>query len=130
MAGRDYRIEPDLLRAVAFRESSWSGNAMNVVSEENYAVGMMQIHSQNFSHLSGYGIMPRHLYHDKCLNIYTGAYYLALAFNRWGYNWRAVGAYNTGFRDAVKQEARRMAYAREVYHIYQNIKVGKLKPSK
>lgn len=127
LAGRDYKIEPDLLRAVAFRESSWSGSAMNVVSEESYAVGMMQIHSQNFSHLSAFGITPRHLYHDKCLNIYTGAYYLALAFDRWGYNWRAVGAYNAGFRDNPVQESRRKKYATEVYNIYQNIKSGSLR---
>lgn len=44
-AGRYYRIDPDLLRAIAFRESSWRGKAMNIVSSTEYAVGMMQIHS-------------------------------------------------------------------------------------
>lgn len=97
MAGRDYHIESDLLRAISFRESSWRPDAMNVVSDESYAVGMMQIHSQNFSHLAQYGIMPGNLYRDPCMNIYTGAYYLAIAFKRWGYSWRAVGAYNAGF---------------------------------
>ena len=58
MAGRDYRIEPDLLRAVSFRESSRRDNALNVVSQSEYAVGKMQIHSQNFSHLAQFGITP------------------------------------------------------------------------
>ncbi|VUJ28775.1 putative lytic transglycosylase [Klebsiella pneumoniae] len=32
------------------------------------------------------------------LNIYTGAYYLAQAFKKWGVSWDAVGAYNAGFK--------------------------------
>lgn len=104
MAGRDYRIEPDLLRAISFRESSWRDNALNVVSHSEYAVGKMQIHSQNFSHLAQFGITPQQLYTDSCLNIYTGAYYLAIAFKRWGYSWRAVGAI---MQDFVKRKYRR-----------------------
>ncbi|CDL15229.1 X polypeptide [Klebsiella pneumoniae IS46] len=40
----------------------------------------MQIDSQHFNELSRYGIKPDHLLSDACLNIYTGAYYLAQAF--------------------------------------------------
>ncbi|EIH9874657.1 transglycosylase SLT domain-containing protein [Escherichia coli] len=122
MAGRDYHIEPDLLRAISFRESSWLPDAMNVVSNESYAVGMMQIHSQNFSHLAQYGITPGNLYRDPCMNIYTGAYYLAIAFKRWGYSWRAVGAYNAGFRETEAQERKRQKYAQEIQAIYVGIK--------
>ncbi|CAI2160989.1 lytic transglycosylase [Serratia quinivorans] len=121
-AGRDYRIEPTLLRAVAFRESSFRPKAMNIVSSEKYAIGMMQIHSQNLSHLSQFGITPGNLYHDSCLNIYTGAYYLAIAFKRWGYNWRAVGAYNAGFKDSPEQEQKRQKYSSEIKTIYSKIK--------
>lgn len=122
MAGRDYHIEPDLLRAISFRESSWRPDAMNVVSNESYAVGMMQIHSQNFSHLAQYGITAGNLYRDPCMNIYTGAYYLAIAFKRWGYSWRAVGAYNAGFRETEAQERKRQKYAEEIKAIYNRIK--------
>lgn len=34
MAGRDYHIEPDLLRAISFRESSWRHDAMKVTPSE------------------------------------------------------------------------------------------------
>ena len=122
MAGKDYRIEPDLLRAISYRESSWRDNALNVVSQSEYAVGKMQIHSQNFSHLAQFGITPRLLYTDSCLNIYTGAYYLAIAFKRWGYSWRAVGAYNAGFRETEVQEKKRQQYAKEIQAIYDDIK--------
>ncbi|EEJ3349352.1 transglycosylase SLT domain-containing protein [Salmonella enterica] len=121
-AGRDYGINADLLRAISFRESSWRDNALNVVSQSEYAVGKMQIHSQNFSHLAQFGITPRQLYTDSCLNIYTGAYYLAIAFKRWGYSWRAVGAYNAGFRETEVQEKKRQQYAKEIQEIYVAIK--------
>ena len=123
-AGRDYKIDPDLLRAVAITESSGRSNAMNIVSSERYAVGMMQIHSNNFPHLSEFGITPGNLYSDSCLNIYTGAYYLAIAFKRWGYNWRAVGAYNAGFKETRRQDLRRNEYARKVWKHYRGIKVN------
>lgn len=87
MAGRDYKIEPDLLRVISYCESSWRDNAHNVVSQSEYAIGKMQILSQNFSHLAQFGITPRQLYTGSYLNIYTGAYYLAISFKRWGYSW-------------------------------------------
>ncbi|WP_159282639.1 transglycosylase SLT domain-containing protein [Rahnella variigena] len=121
-AGRDYHIDPDLLRAVAFRESSMNPQAMNIVSPDKYAVGKMQIHSQNFSHLSRFGITPQKLYSDECMNIYTGAYYLAIAFKRWGVNWESVGAYNAGFSQKPEQKAKRLKYGKEVHQIYINIK--------
>ncbi|EOS93902.1 transglycosylase SLT domain-containing protein [Erwinia tracheiphila] len=128
MAGRKYNIDPDLLRAISFRESSWRPQAMNVISDEKYAVGLMQIHSQNFPHLAKFGITPDDLSRDPCLNIFTGTYFLGLAFKRWGYSWRAVGAYNAGFRETETQEKRRVKYALEVSSIYENLKRNQ-KPS-
>ena len=122
MAGRDYHINADLLRAISFRESSFRPDAVNKSNADGYAVGMMQIYSSNFAHLSKYGITPDKLRQDACLNIYTGAYYLALAFKRWGYTWRAVGAYNAGFKDTVEQEVKRRKYAAEIKAIFMKIK--------
>lgn len=125
-AGATYKIDPDLLRAISYRESSWNASALNVVSNKSYAVGLMQIHSNNFSHLSKLGITPEKLYKNKCLNIYTGAYYLALAFKRLGSSWNAVGAYNAGFKNTAAQNKKRMQYANEVHTIYMKIRSGKL----
>ncbi|EJD6094569.1 transglycosylase SLT domain-containing protein [Citrobacter freundii] len=121
-AGIDYHIEPDLLRAIAFKESSWRDNALNIVSPKEYSIGQMQIHSQNLPHLAHFGITAEKLYQDACLNIYTGAYYLAIAFKRWGYSWRSVGAYNAGFRNTAIQENKRLKYAQEVQTIYTSLK--------
>lgn len=124
-AGKSYKIDPDLLRAISLRESSGRADAINIVSSSSYAVGIMQIHSQNFPHLAQFGISPEQLHKNACLNIYAGAYYLAIAFKRWGYTWRAVGAYNAGFKKSDTQEARRKKYADEVNAIYKKLKAGK-----
>ncbi|EFB3150142.1 TPA: transglycosylase SLT domain-containing protein, partial [Escherichia coli] len=71
------------------------------------------------------GIKPEHLTTDPCMNIYTGAYYLAIAFKKWGVSWEAVGAYNAGFRKTERQNQRRFAYASDVYRIYAGIKSSK-----
>ncbi|MBL0612456.1 transglycosylase SLT domain-containing protein [Aeromonas jandaei] len=122
LAGQAYRIDPDLLRATSFRESSFNPRALNVVSEKKYAVGLMQIHSSNFSHLAQFGITPEGLYRDPCLNIYTGAYYMAHAIKRMGYNWEAVGAYYAGFSASPEQAAKRKWYAQRVKATYEDIK--------
>ena len=85
----------------------------------------MQVDSQHFNELARYGIKPEHLTTDPCMNIYTGAYYLAIAFKKWGVSWEAVGAYNAGFRKSERQNRRRLAYASDVYRIYTGIKSSK-----
>ena len=76
-AARDYQLDADLLRAIAYRESVFKPNAINYVSPSSYAIGLMQIHSQNFNELARFGMTEQQLRDAPCLNIYTGAYYLA-----------------------------------------------------
>ncbi len=88
MAGRDYKIDPDLLRAISWQESRFKIDAIGRNPVTGYGSGLMQIDSQHFNELSRYGIKPDHLLSDACLNIYTGAYYyLAQAFKKWGVSW-------------------------------------------
>lgn len=125
MAGRDYRIDSDLLRAISWQESKWVVGAIGKNPGTGYGAGLMQIDSQHHMQLSQYGIKPQNLLTDACLNIYTGAYYLALAFQKWGISWEAVGAYNAGFRRTDRQAMRRLAYARKIEVIYRAIKTNK-----
>ena len=81
--------------------------------------------SQHFNELARYGIKPEHLLSDPCMNIYTGAYYLAIAFKKWGVSWQAVGAYNAGFRKTEEQAQRRYVYARKIEATYRAIKNSK-----
>ncbi|MER3815163.1 transglycosylase SLT domain-containing protein [Klebsiella pneumoniae] len=124
-AGREHRIDPELLRAISWQESKWKVNAIGKNPGAGYGAGLMQIDSQHQGELSQYGIKPGHLLTDACLNIYTGAYYLALAFKKWGVSWEAVGAYNAGFRRTDRQAMRRLEYARKIEAIYLAIKKNK-----
>lgn len=126
-AGRDYRIDPDLLRAISWKESHYRVDAIGVNPVTGFGSGLMQVDSQHFNELKNYGIKPEHLLTDPCMNIYTGAYYLAIAFKRWGYSWRAVGAYNAGFSESPKQEEKRNRYSAHVRQIYNGIKTPKAK---
>lgn len=117
-AGRDYHIDPDLLRAIAWVESKGNINALGKKPTQGIGLGYMQIDSHNFDHLAQFSITPELLMHDGCMNIYTGAYYLATAFKRWGANWDAVGAYNAGFKKTDEQARRRQIYVRKVYPVY------------
>ncbi len=125
LAGRDYKIDPDLLRAISWKESRYWVNAIGINPVTGYGSGLMQVDSQHFNELARYGIKPEHLTTDPCMNIYTGAYYLAIAFKKWGVSWEAVGAYNAGFRKSERQNQRRLAYASDVYRIYTGIKSSK-----
>ena len=61
------------------------------------------------------------------MNIYTGAYYLAIAFKKWGISWEAVGAYNAGFAKTEKQAIRRYYYASKIHSTYLAIKESQSK---
>lgn len=121
-AGRYYKIDPDLLLAIAWKESRLDRHAVGQNPHGGYGAGLMQVDSQHFRELKTYGITPHRLLNDSCLNIYTGAYYLAIAFRKFGRTWQAVGAYNAGFKINEVQNHRRLLYANDVKRIYLTIK--------
>ena len=125
MAGRDYRIDPDLLRAISWQESKWVVDAIGKNPGTGYGAGLMQIDSQHHARLSEFGIKPEHLLTDACLNIYTGAYYLALAFKSGASAGRRSVPHNAGFRRTDRQDMRRLAYARKIEAVYRAIKANK-----
>lgn len=47
-AGRDYKIDPDLLRAISWHESRSRVNAIGSNPVTGYGSGLMQIDSQHF----------------------------------------------------------------------------------
>lgn len=121
-AGRYYKIDPDLLLAIAWKESRLDKHAIGQNPHGGYGTGLMQVDSQHFNELKTYGITPHRLLNDSCLNIYTGAYYLAIAFRKFGRTWQAVGAYNAGFKISETQNQRRLLYSNDVKRIYLTIK--------
>lgn len=128
LAGRDAKIDPDLLRAIAWHESGLSNAAIgdNALAgfSPGFGFGLMQVDSQHLKFLAQYGIDKESLNSDICTNIYVGTYFLAIAFNRLGDSWEAVGAYNAGFSKRPIQEKRRKDYARRIKLSYSNIKLA------
>jgi soluble lytic murein transglycosylase-like protein len=111
-----YNVPIDLLYAIARVES---GNKYNVVSGKNrngsYDIGLMQINSSHLPRLRRYGITEKDLLQDPCLNLHVGAWILADAIERHGYNWVAIGAYNAASPD------KRKTYAHKVMSMHQRI---------
>jgi len=106
-AGARYQIDPLLIWSIAKTESGFNANAIGRNENKSYDIGMMQINSGWLPTLARYGIAERHLY-DPCTNIQVGTWILAQNVQKFGYNWKAVGAYNAA------SEHKRVAYARKV----------------
>ncbi|EFX9884136.1 lytic transglycosylase, partial [Shigella flexneri] len=51
LAGRDYKIDPDLLRAISWKESRYRVNAIGINPVTGYGSGLMQVDSQHFNEL-------------------------------------------------------------------------------
>jgi len=105
-AGDMYGINPLVLRSIARVESNFTPDTINRNSNGTFDVGLMQINTiwkpvlgeQRWKHLG-----------DACYNTKTGAWILATCINKYGYNWKAIGCYNS--QTPEKSEA----YARKVF---------------
>jgi soluble lytic murein transglycosylase-like protein len=114
-AGREYTINPDLLRAIAFVESSWNNGAINQNANGSEDVCLMQINSFWIKHLARYGVTRERLINDPCLCVRTGAYVLAGEISRVGQTWLAVGQYHRG---PSGPRSKKIAYAERVRQVY------------
>lgn len=103
-AGRRHGIDPDLIRAVVWRESNFDHNALGLKGE----VGLMQIMPEFAgAEWAGFFHRPRPtkaMLCDPALNLEIGSWYLARALHRWS-NYRegttlALCEYNAGFSRA------------------------------
>lgn len=115
-AGRKYAIDPLMLEAIATVESSMNSRALHRNGNGSEDVGLMQINSVHFPYLAQRGVTRARLRNDACLSIMVGAEILAGFIARFGYTWRAVGAYNAGGGQA--REGLRERYAARVVRRY------------
>lgn len=111
-AANYYRLDPTLVRAIAWHESGMRPLAVNRNSNGSVDVGLMQINSTWFPTLARAGIAPEHLW-NACVNAYVGAWILSSNIARLGPNWKAVGAYN-----ATTPE-KQLRYANQIYARWQ-----------
>lgn len=110
-----YGIHTTILRAIAMTESAMNARAVNRNTNGSVDVGLMQINSRWFPRLAEMGIKPEDLW-DGCTNVHVGAWILAGYIRRFGYNWRAIGAYNAGPSSSPDSERKRTKYAKRVFN--------------
>ena len=113
-AANRYAVNPHLLYAIASKESSLNPLAIGKNENGTHDIGLMQINSVWLPKLKEFGISQDMLW-DSCVNIHVGAWILAQAIQKLGYNWDAIGAYHTGLGKKKKREERRFYYSRDVY---------------
>jgi soluble lytic murein transglycosylase-like protein len=104
-AGKEYDISPRLLWAIAKNESNFRSQAVNYNKNGTFDYGEMQINSGWYKKL-GHERWVR--LNDPCYNVRVGAWILSQCIKRHGYNWVAVGCYNSTNKD------KGVAYANKV----------------
>lgn len=120
-AGALYGVSPQLLKAVAWVESSMRPDAVNkshASKTQSRDIGLMQINSRWLQRepFRSLGYREEHL-RDTCTNIKVGAWVLAGEFRRYGTTWEAVGAYNAACTQLKGESCTRTrnTYAWKVY---------------
>lgn len=115
-----YDVSAPLLKAIARVESSLNPTAVSPQnSDGSHDIGVMQVNSSWLPRLGReYGITRDDLLKDACLNVSVGAWILAHNFRLYGWDWRAIGAYNAGTADDREELRRR--YAQRVYAALKN----------
>jgi soluble lytic murein transglycosylase-like protein len=115
-AGQLYGINPMVLRSIAKVESNTMPDTVNKNSNGTSDVGLMQI---NTIWKMTLGEERWRYLGDACYNTKTGAWILATCINTYGYNWKAIGCYNS--QTPEKSEI----YAKKVFSQLERLKSGK-----
>lgn len=110
-----FRIEPNLIKAIALVESNLKDSIgknrdkNNNIKSLDY--GLMQINQMHIPLLKKCGIIKdeRDLLDNPCLNIKIGTEILYNHFSRCGVTWQCLGTYNAGF--AMDNQKKRQQYA-------------------
>lgn len=122
-AGTMFRIEPNLIKAIALVESNLKKDSIgknrdkkNNIKSLDY--GLMQINQMHIPILKKRGIIKdeRDLLDNPCLNIKIGTEILYKHFSRCGMTWQCLGTYNAGF--AMDNQKKRLQYAPKIYIVY------------
>jgi soluble lytic murein transglycosylase-like protein len=114
-AGREFDVNPLLIKAVCFTESSFDAKAINSDNSNGSTdYGLCQINSWWFDRIEQYGITPETLLNDPCENTRVSAWILAQNFETSGEGWLAVGAYNAGYEKTPEKDTARKIYIAKV----------------
>ncbi|EFG6855025.1 lytic transglycosylase domain-containing protein [Escherichia coli] len=122
-AGTMFRIEPNLIKAIALVESNLKKDSIGKNRDKknnikSFDYGLMQINQMHIPMLKKRGIIKdeRDLLDNPCLNIKIGTEILYKHFSRCGMTWQCLGTYNAGF--AMDNQKKRLQYAQIIYIVY------------
>ncbi|HHY8729828.1 lytic transglycosylase domain-containing protein [Escherichia coli] len=122
-AGTMFRIEPNLIKAIALVESNLKKDSIGKNRDKknnikSFDYGLMQINQMHIPMLKKCGIIKdeRDLLDNPCLNIKIGTEILYKHFSRCGMTWQCLGTYNAGF--AMDNQKKRLQYAKKIYIVY------------
>ncbi|EFO1049214.1 TPA: lytic transglycosylase domain-containing protein [Escherichia coli] len=122
-AGTMFRIEPNLIKAIALVESNQKKDSIGKNRDKknnikSFDYGLMQINQMHIPMLKKRGIIKdeRDLLDNPCLNIKIGTEILYKHFSRCGMTWQCLGTYNAGF--AMDNQKKRLQYAQKIYIVY------------
>jgi soluble lytic murein transglycosylase-like protein len=115
-AGSKYRIDPLLLKAIAWKESRGLPSAVGPkLRDGNVALGLMQINTVHLPTLARFGIDRQKLF-DACTSQEVGAWVLSDCIAQFGSTWKAVGCYYAGPKST--NTAAQVSYVRDVQRFY------------
>ncbi|EOK7229265.1 lytic transglycosylase domain-containing protein [Escherichia coli] len=122
-AGTMFRIEPNLIKAIALVESNLKKDSIGKNRDKknnikSFDYGLMQINQMHIPMLKKRGIIKdeRDLLDNPCLNIKIGTEIVYKHFSRCGMTWQCLGTYNAGF--AMDNQKKRLQYAKKIYIVY------------
>ncbi len=116
-AAKRHGVLKPVLMAIADVESGHAVDAVRYNKNGSVDYGLMQINSRWLPYLKRWGV-SREALKRPCVNIYVGAWILKQEVKRYGFNWRAIGAYHAGAYTAKNREEkieRYRTYARKVW---------------
>lgn len=123
-AGTMFRIEPNLIKAIALVESNLKKDSIGKNRDKknnikSFDYGLMQINQMHIPMLKKRGIIKdeRDLLDNPCLNIKIGTEILYKHFSRCGMTWQCLGTYNAGF--AMDNQKSDCNMPKNIYCIYQ-----------
>lgn len=93
-AARYQKVNPLILRAIAWQESRNRPDAQNRNGNGSVDYGLMKINSIHLPTLSRYGI-GRDTLMEPCKSVYIAAWHLRRKMDKYGNTWQAVGAYHS-----------------------------------
>lgn len=96
--GKIYKIPPELLWAIAKTESNLNPLAINTNLNGTQDIGIMQINSSHKRELKSKNISLSDLY-DPEINISIGSKILADCFKKFGFTYKGINCYNSGFKN-------------------------------